>query len=220
MWIGGRAARAQPRTAWWSGATAWIPIMGASRRRHRRRRARASPTRSRAAGRDPSTLQVQAPLRMAMGDDGTPDLAAQHGIGARARRGRRHRRARDAAGVQPRRRRRRPPCSPRSSAGSTTALGLSPAVRVSAVLTPFDDYPIHQTPLPIAHPATGDPNHYDRFWFNGYTEDYYFAVGHGRVPEPRHHRRRVLGRARRRAAFGVRVGPHPRRSRRRRASGR
>jgi len=45
------------------------------------------------------------------------------------------------------------------------------------VLTPFDDYPIHQTPLPIAHPASGDPNHYDRFWFNGYTEDYYFAAG-------------------------------------------
>ena len=45
------------------------------------------------------------------------------------------------------------------------------------MLTPFDDYPIHQTPLPIAHPATGDPNHYDRFWFNGYTEDFYFAAG-------------------------------------------
>jgi hypothetical protein len=45
------------------------------------------------------------------------------------------------------------------------------------VLTPFDDYPIHQTAQPIAHPATGDPNHYDRFWFNGYTEDYYFAAG-------------------------------------------
>jgi hypothetical protein len=45
------------------------------------------------------------------------------------------------------------------------------------VLTPFDDYPIHQTALPIAHVATGDPNHYDRFWFNGYTEDYYFAAG-------------------------------------------
>ena len=45
------------------------------------------------------------------------------------------------------------------------------------MLTPFDDYPIHQTPLPIAHPATGDPNHYDRFWFNGYTDDYYFAAG-------------------------------------------
>jgi hypothetical protein len=45
------------------------------------------------------------------------------------------------------------------------------------VLTPFDDYPIHQTALPIAHPASGDPNHYDRFWFNGYTEDFYFAAG-------------------------------------------
>jgi hypothetical protein len=45
------------------------------------------------------------------------------------------------------------------------------------VLTPFDDYPIHQTALPIAHPASGDPNHYDRFWFNGYTEDFYFACG-------------------------------------------
>lgn len=45
------------------------------------------------------------------------------------------------------------------------------------MLTPLDDYPIHQTAAPIAHPATGDPNHYDRFWFNGYTEDYYFAAG-------------------------------------------
>jgi hypothetical protein len=45
------------------------------------------------------------------------------------------------------------------------------------VLTPFDDYPIHQTPLPIAHPASGDPNHYDRFWCNGYREDLYFAAG-------------------------------------------
>jgi hypothetical protein len=45
------------------------------------------------------------------------------------------------------------------------------------VLTPFDDYPIHQTALPLAHPASADPNHYDRFWFNGYTEDLYFAAG-------------------------------------------
>jgi hypothetical protein len=45
------------------------------------------------------------------------------------------------------------------------------------VLTPFDDYPIHQTALPISHPATGDPNHYDRFWFNGYSEGFYFACG-------------------------------------------
>jgi hypothetical protein len=45
------------------------------------------------------------------------------------------------------------------------------------MLTPFDDYPIHQTPLPVAHTVSGDPNHYDRFWFNGYTEDFYFAAG-------------------------------------------
>ena len=45
------------------------------------------------------------------------------------------------------------------------------------MLTPFDDYLVHQTSLPVAHPASGDPNHYDRFWFNGYTEDFYFAVG-------------------------------------------
>lgn len=44
------------------------------------------------------------------------------------------------------------------------------------MLTPFDDYPIHQTALPVAHPASGDPNHYDRYWFNGYTEEHYFAV--------------------------------------------
>ncbi len=45
------------------------------------------------------------------------------------------------------------------------------------MLTPLDDFPIHQTPLPIAHPASGDPNHYDRYWFNGYREDFYFAFG-------------------------------------------
>ena len=35
------------------------------------------------------------------------------------------------------------------------------------MLTPFDDYPIHPSADPIAVPATGDPNHYDRYWFNG-----------------------------------------------------
>lgn len=44
------------------------------------------------------------------------------------------------------------------------------------MLTPFDDYPVHQTALPVAHAATGDPNHYDRYWFNGYREDFYFGV--------------------------------------------
>ncbi|MFM8973512.1 MAG: hypothetical protein ACKOOG_12945, partial [Actinomycetota bacterium] len=45
------------------------------------------------------------------------------------------------------------------------------------MLTPLDDYPIHQTSLPIAHTASGDANHYDRFWCNGYSEDWYFAAG-------------------------------------------
>src|ERR1700742_2792446 len=65
---------------------------------------------------------------------------------------------------------------PRSCAGSAKRSPETSGT-VTAVLTPFDDYPIHQTPLPLAHPASGDPNHYDRFWFNGYTEDYYFAAG-------------------------------------------
>jgi hypothetical protein len=45
------------------------------------------------------------------------------------------------------------------------------------VLTPFDDYPIHQTPAPIAEPATSDPNAYDRYWFNGYDRDGAFFLG-------------------------------------------
>jgi hypothetical protein len=51
-------------------------------------------------------------------------------------------------------------------------------------ITPFDDYPIHQTPLPVAHPATGDPNHYDRYWFNGFDADvpYYFGIAMGVYP--------------------------------------
>ncbi|MCP3937386.1 MAG: hypothetical protein GY708_18695 [Actinomycetia bacterium] len=47
------------------------------------------------------------------------------------------------------------------------------------MLNKLDDYPIHQTPEPIAHPATSDPNFYDRTWFNGYSEDgtRYFGLG-------------------------------------------
>jgi len=52
------------------------------------------------------------------------------------------------------------------------------------VLTPFDDYPIHQTPEPIAQPATGDRNAYDRYFFNGYSRDgaLYFAAAWGLYP--------------------------------------
>jgi len=52
------------------------------------------------------------------------------------------------------------------------------------MLTRFDDYPIHQTPEPVAHAASSDRNVYDRYWFNGYADDgeFYFAVGMGLYP--------------------------------------
>ncbi len=50
------------------------------------------------------------------------------------------------------------------------------------MLIPFDDYPVHQTALPLAHAGASHPDHYDRFWFNGYTEDTYFAVALGIYP--------------------------------------
>lgn len=50
------------------------------------------------------------------------------------------------------------------------------------MLTPFDDYPVHQTATALAHAGNGHPDHYDRFWFNGYTEDFYFAVALGIYP--------------------------------------
>jgi len=45
------------------------------------------------------------------------------------------------------------------------------------MLTPFDDYPIHQTPLPVAHPVSGDRNFYDRYFFNGYDPDGEWFIG-------------------------------------------
>jgi hypothetical protein len=55
---------------------------------------------------------------------------------------------------------------------------------VRAVLTPYDDFPIHPSADPIAHPATGDPNHYDRYWFNGHQRDgdFYFGAAMGHYP--------------------------------------
>ncbi len=59
----------------------------------------------------------------------------------------------------------------------------------------FDDYPIHQTPVPFLHPATDSPNAYDRFFFNGYRSDgsVFFALAMGVYPN-----RRVMD-----AAFSV-----------------
>lgn len=47
------------------------------------------------------------------------------------------------------------------------------------MLNKLDDFPIHQTPEPLAHPSTSDPNFYDRTWFNGYNTDAsrYFGIG-------------------------------------------
>ena len=47
------------------------------------------------------------------------------------------------------------------------------------MLNKLDDFPVHQTPEPLAHPATSDRNVYDRTWFNGYAPDgsYYFGIG-------------------------------------------
>ncbi|MEY3805276.1 MAG: hypothetical protein RIR69_88 [Actinomycetota bacterium] len=55
---------------------------------------------------------------------------------------------------------------------------------VTVMITSFDDYPIHQTWEPIAHPESGDPGHYDRYFFNGYTKDasLFFAVAMGLYP--------------------------------------
>ena len=56
--------------------------------------------------------------------------------------------------------------------------------RFANVLSSFDDYPIHQTSQPIAYTASTDINHYDRYFFNGYTRDtrLYFASAMGLYP--------------------------------------
>jgi probable F420-dependent oxidoreductase len=73
LWIGGALhARNLDRMVRWGDA--WIPIMGASIADIADGAQRITAA-WQAAGRDPSVLQVQAPLRVEMGDDGRPDLA-------------------------------------------------------------------------------------------------------------------------------------------------
>ncbi|MDO8365122.1 MAG: hypothetical protein Q7V88_19690, partial [Actinomycetota bacterium] len=52
------------------------------------------------------------------------------------------------------------------------------------MLTSYDDFPIHQASVPIAHSATGDLNQYDRYFFNGYSRDggIYFGAAMGLYP--------------------------------------
>jgi hypothetical protein len=49
-------------------------------------------------------------------------------------------------------------------------------------LIPFDDFPVHQTSEPLAHSGVGHQDQYDRFWFNGYTGEFYFAIALGLYP--------------------------------------
>ena len=52
------------------------------------------------------------------------------------------------------------------------------------MITAFDDYSIHQTTDPIAHPVSGDRNYYDRYWFNGLEANgaFAFECGFGLYP--------------------------------------
>ncbi len=52
------------------------------------------------------------------------------------------------------------------------------------MITPFDEYPIHQTSDPLARPAQSDRNFYGRYWFNGFDRDgaFVFEVGLGQYP--------------------------------------
>jgi len=52
------------------------------------------------------------------------------------------------------------------------------------VLTPADDFLIHQTPRTFDYVFTSDRNFYDRYFFNGYQRDgeVYFAVAMGAYP--------------------------------------
>ncbi|HZN16570.1 MAG TPA: hypothetical protein VFB78_20055 [Acidimicrobiales bacterium] len=51
------------------------------------------------------------------------------------------------------------------------------------MITPGDEYPLHQTSRPVRH-AGSDRNLYDRFFFNGYAKDgsAFFALAHGQYP--------------------------------------
>ncbi len=44
------------------------------------------------------------------------------------------------------------------------------------MLSRFDDYPIHQTPEPIAHRGTSDPNAEGRCWWSGVDQHLHNGV--------------------------------------------
>lgn len=52
------------------------------------------------------------------------------------------------------------------------------------MLSPLDDLPIHQAPLPIRQPATSDRNFYDRYYFNCHpcSDELFLVIGQGQYP--------------------------------------
>lgn len=52
------------------------------------------------------------------------------------------------------------------------------------MISPFDDYCLHQTPDYLRVPGTTDRNFYDRYFFSGYRPDgsLFFGLGFGRYP--------------------------------------
>jgi hypothetical protein len=73
----------------------------------------------------------------------------------------------------------RAPCCLQSKANRA----MKPENREALMLTKGDEYPIHQTPEPIAYSGT-DRNFYDRYFFNGYNWDgsVFFGCGLGVYP--------------------------------------
>lgn len=63
------------------------------------------------------------------------------------------------------------------------------------MITPEDDLPLHQAPVPIGQSMGGHPNAYDRFFLSGYGETFQFGVALGLYPH-----RHVID-----AAFSVRA---------------
>lgn len=52
------------------------------------------------------------------------------------------------------------------------------------MLSPLDDYPIHQVPEPVRYVGTSDRNFYDRYYFNAYSPDHelFLVAGMGQYP--------------------------------------
>jgi hypothetical protein len=57
-------------------------------------------------------------------------------------------------------------------------------LRSLAVLSGYDDFPIHQASVPVSQTSTSDINFYDRYFFNGYQRDasIYFGLAMGLYP--------------------------------------